>query len=309
MAGRDLLRRLLEQIKESRWRLLKLLRGLIIFIVSALLLGLYSAYILYNKLDLRFGLRGFEYVRPPLPTFQQIMFSRTIQIAMAFGVIALVMFLMLFLKGFEWKFIPLITLILHSFIILIMFTVIQIPIAFNLPKASYMVVDARFENLTFYNATLLGTSPEGPIKISSEAINVNHAKVYRVFPNKTIPEWFRLTTRGDVERVINQTKTYMNLTSVKWVEGGVKRTLERLSVLSWSWDRVVFSNSVAEQCVRMDYEISFLEQLMGLLSLSSWAVVAAYNAIGFKKLYQASKLYSILTGILIFIILLMIGVA
>jgi len=193
LAGRDLLRRILEHAKESRWRLLKLLRGLIIFIVSALLLGSYSTYILYNKLDLRFGLRGFEYVRPPLPTFQQIIFSRTIQIAMAFGVIALVMFLMLFMKGFEWKFIPLITLVLHSFIVLIMFTAIQIPIAFNIPKASYMVVDARFENLTFYNATLLGTSPEGPIKISSEAINVNHAKVYRGFPNKTIPEWFRLT--------------------------------------------------------------------------------------------------------------------
>ena len=48
---------------------------------------------------------------------------------------------------------------------------------------------------------------------------------------------------------------------------------------------------------------------MGLLSMSSWAVIAAYNAIGFKKLYQASKFYSILTGILIFIILLMIGMA
>ena len=309
MAGRDLLRRILEQVKESKWILLKLLRGLAIFIASAFLLGSYSTYILYNKLDLRFGLRGFEYMRPPLPTFQQIMFSRTIQIAIAFGVISLVMFLMLFLKGSEWKFISLITLILHSFIVLIIFTAIQIPIAFSIPRVSYMVVDARFENLTFYNATLLGISPEGPVKISSEAINVNHAKVYRGFPNKTIPEWFRLTTRGDVERVINQTKTYMNLTSVKWVERGVKRTLEKLSVSSWSWDRVVFSNSIAEQYVRMDYEIGFLERLMGLLSMSSWAVVAAYNAIGFKKLYQAGKLYSILTGILIFMILLMIGVA
>jgi len=309
LVGRDLLRGILEQVKESKWRLLKLLRGLAIFIASALLFGSYSAYILYNKLDLRFGLRGFEHMRPPLPTFQQIMFSRTIQITMAFGVIALVMFLMLFLKGVEWKLISLITLILHSFIILIIFTAIQIPIAFNIPKASYVVVDARFENLTLYNATLLGISPEGPIKISSEAINVNHAKVYRGFPNKTIPEWSRLTTRGDVERVINQTKTYMNLTSVKWVENGVKRTLGRLSVSSWSWDRVVFSNSVAEQCVRMDYEIGFLERLMGLLSMSSWAVIAAYNAIGFKKLYQANKFYSILTGILIFIILLMIGMA
>jgi len=309
LAGRDLLRRILEQVKESKRIWLKLLRGLAIFIVSALMFGFYSTYVLYNKLDLRFGLRGFEGVRPPLPTFQQIMFSRTIQIAIAFGVIALVMFLMLFLKGFEWKFIPLITLILHSFIILIIFMAIQIPIAFNIPKASYMVVDARFENLTLYNATLLGISPEGPVKISSETINVNYAKVYRGFPNKTIPEWFRLTTRRDVERVINQTKTYMNLTSVKWVEGGVKRTLEKLSASSWSWDRVVFSNSVAEQYVRMDYEIGFLERLMGILSMSSWAVIAAYNAIGFKKLYQASKFYSILTGILIFIILLMSGVA
>ncbi|MCD6126535.1 MAG: hypothetical protein J7J19_06030 [Thaumarchaeota archaeon] len=308
MAGWDLLKGFLDYVKESKWKWIKLFRGLAIFIVSAILLGSYSTYVLYNKLDLRFGLRGFEYVQPPLPTFQQIMFSRVIQVIMALGVIALVMILMLFLRGMEWKLISLITLILHSFIILIIFTAIQFPIVFNMPKASFMIVDARFENVTFYNATLLGVSPEGPIEISSETVNVSYAKVYRGFPNKTIPEWFRLTTRDDVERIINQTKTYMNLSSVKWVERGVERTLEKLSALSWSWDKVVFSSGIPEQYVRMNHEIGFLEQLMGLLSPISWAVIAAYNAIGFRKLYQAGKIHSTLTGILIFVILLMIGV-
>ena len=302
------MREVLEYIKESKWKWIKLFRGLAIFIAAAILLGSHSTYVLYNKLDLKFGLRGFEHVQPPLPTFQQIIFSRVIQVVMALGVIILVMILMLFLKGMEWKLISLITLILHSFVILIIFTAIQIPIALNMPKASFMIVDARFENVTFYNATLLGIAPEGPIKISSEAINVNHVKVYRGFPNKTIPEWFRLTTQDAVEKVINETKTYMNLSSVKWVEEGVEKTVEKLNALNWSWDKVVFSIGVPERYVRISYEISFLERLMGLLSPITWAVVAAYNAIGFRKLYQAGKFHSILTGLLIFVILLMIGV-
>ena len=305
--GWDFLRGILEWIKESKLELLKLLRGLTIFIISALLLGLFSAYILYNKLDLRFGLRGFEYVQPPLPTFQQIMFSRLIQVIMAFGAIALVMISMLSLSGMEWKFISLITLILHSFIILMIFTVIQFPIVFNLPKASYMVVDARLENVTFYNATLLGISPEGPIEISSETINVDHAKVYRCFPNQTIPRWPSLKTLSDVERTINQTETYMNLSSIRWMERGVERKLENLSVSRWSWDKVIFSSSIPEQYVRMNSEIGFLEQLVGLLSPITSAAIATYNAIGFEKLYQVGKLYAILTGILIFMVLLVIG--
>jgi len=308
VVGWDLLRGVLEQIKESKREWIKLLRGLAIFIASAILLGSLSAYILYNKLDLRFGLRGFEYIRPPLPTFEEIVFSRTIQVVIAFIAIVFMMILMMLLVGMEWKFISLITLILHSFMILMIFTAIQFPIAFNMPKASYVIVDARFENVTLYNATLLGTSPEGSIKISSETINVSYAKVYRGFPNKTIPKWYRLITRSDIERTISQTKTYMNLSSVKWIQEGVERELENLSALSWSWDKVVFSNSIPEGYVRTTYEIGLLEQLTQLLSLVSWAMVAAYNAVGFRKLYQAGKLHSILTGILIFVILFMIGV-
>lgn len=308
MAGWSHLRTILGRAKESKWKIIKLFRGLVIFIVSALLLGSYSAYVVYNKLDLRFGLKGFEYVQPPLPSFQQIMFSRMLQAVIALGVMTLVMILMLFLKGMEWKFISLITLILHSFMILIIFTAIQFPIVFNMPKASFIIVDAKFENVTFYNVTLLGTAPEGPIRISSEVVNVSYAKVYRSFPNKTVPEWFRLRTRDDVEKILNETTTYMNLSTVKWIEGGAEKTLKELSALSWSWDQVVFSNGVPEQYVRTSYETSFLEQLMGLLSPISWAVVAAYNAVGFKKLYQAGKFHSILTGTLMFVILLMVGV-
>jgi len=308
VVGWDLLRGVLEQIKESKREWIKLLRGLAIFVASAILLGSLSAYILYNKLDLRFGLKGFEYIRPPLPTFEEIIFSRTIQVVIAFIAIVFIMILMMLLLGMEWKFVSLITLIFHSFMILMIFTAIQFPIAFNMPKASYMIVDARFENVTFYNATLLGISPEGSIKISSETINVSYAKVYRGFPNRTIPKWYRLMTRSDIERTIGQTKTYMNLSSVKWVQEGVKRELENLSVSSWSWDKVVFSNSIPEEYVRTTYEIGLLEQLTQLLSLISWAMVAAYNAVGFRKLYQAGKLHSIITGILIFVILFMIGV-
>jgi len=308
VVGWDLLRGVLERIKKSKREWIKLLRGLAIFIASAILLGSLSAYILYNKLDLRFGLRGFEYIRPPLPTFEEIVFSRTIQVVIAFIAIVFMMILMMLLAGMEWKFISLITLILHSFMILMIFTAIQFPIAFNMPKASYVIVDARFENVTFYNATLLGTSPEGSIKISSETINVSYAKVYRGFPNKTIPKWYRLITRSDIERTIGQTKTYMNLSSVKWVQEGVERELKNLSASSWSWDKVVFSNSIPEEYVRTTYEIGLLEQLTQLLSLVSWVMVAAYNAVGFRKLYQAGKLHSILTGILIFVILFMIGV-
>ena len=136
---------------------------------------------------------------------------------------------------------------------------------------------------------------------------MDYALVYRGFPNKTLPNW-AIMEEAVIRKLMEETVTYMNMTSVKWMEEGVEKTIERLDLTSGTWSRIDYQRELTRRSIRETYERSLAEMILGLLSPISWAVVVTYNVAGFKKLYETSLAYATISGLIIFILLLLLGV-
>lgn len=305
----ELLEKLKEIISEieidvGKW--LRLGRGIAILVIAILILSYTTDYVLHDKIEMRFGLSGFENMVAEAPDFESIMAARGIQAFMVTALLMMVMTLIAMLTGKDLNLIKLLTLVAHSFIIVIIFTSLQIPFILQIPRTPYIIVDASLENVTFQQANLVGISPEGELKISSEVIQAAHARIFRAYPNATIPNWILLERKG-INGTLKNTLTYMNLSMVKWLSEGVEMKSESLDLCVGNWSAVKYDRLLSRTPIRLSQEITFHEYMLSIFSLLSTAGLAVFNTIGFKRLYQASLKLTLVVGVLLLLVLFFFG--
>lgn len=284
----------------------RLIRGIIIFIIAVLLLTYTALYIVENKIEMYFMLRGFEDIPLEAPTFDTVLSSMAIRTCIMLFIVLMIASLMAFLRGFEWRIIALLTLIFHSFIIVIVFTLFQIPFMVSVPKASFAVVDVGMQNVTFYDASVSGMTPEGLVTITSNVIKAGYVEAFRMYPNMTTPDWNLLSGKS-LDEALQGTVTYMNISSVKYIYGGSEVYLERLDLSRGNWSRLEYETLLYRSSVRLTPMIAFEEYVLSISSMLSTIGMILYNTIGFKRLYGTSIKYALVTGAVMFIILFLLG--
>jgi len=303
LISREALRERLSQVDVGKW--LRLCRGLAIIVTTLLIVSYVTSYVLNEKVEMIYALEGFRRLTPTAPDFEAIVTTRGIQLGIAFALILMVVLLVVMFKGEDLNLVKLLTLVAHSFIIVAVFTALQVPFLWQTPKVSYMIVDADFQNVTFRDATLIGIAPEGGVNITSPIVQAAYVKVYRAYPNLTLPNW-GIIRPENIGEVIENTRTYMNLTDVRWLSGGVEFTSERLDLCVGNWSSVEYQNMLSRVPVRKQ-EVGPSEMMVDILSLFSNVGLVVYNSVGFKKLYKASIKLTVIVGILIFLVLFFFG--
>ncbi|MEM2846745.1 MAG: hypothetical protein QW624_03845 [Nitrososphaerota archaeon] len=291
------------RVDVGKW--LRLFRGLAILIAALLIVSYVTSYVVNEKIKIVYELEGFERLSPTIPDFESIVAARGIQFGITFALITIVMLLIAMFKGESLNLVRLLTLVAHSFIIVALFMVLQIPFIWQVPKVSYMIVDASFENITFREATLVGVAPEGSMNITSPIIRASYARVYRAYSNMTLPDW-SIIEPGKIREVIKDTRTYMNLTGVRWLSGREELTSEKLDFCVGDWAAVEYQDMLSRFSVR-EQEAGFSEMMMSILSMLSSVGLAIYNSIGFKGIYKASTKLTVIVGVLLLLVLFFFG--
>ncbi|MEM2189429.1 MAG: hypothetical protein QXG35_08900 [Nitrososphaerota archaeon] len=291
------------RVDVGKW--LRLFRGLAILIAALLIVSYVTSYVVNEKIKIVYELEGFERLSPTIPDFESIVAARGIQFGITFALITIVMLLIAMFKGESLNLVRLLTLVAHSFIIVALFMVLQIPFIWQVPKVSYMIVDASFENITFREATLVGVAPEGSMNITSPIIRASYARVYRAYSNMTLPDW-SIIEPGKIREVIKDTRTYMNLTGVRWLSGKEELTSEKLDFCVGDWAAVEYQDMLSRFSVR-EQEAGFSEMMMSILSMLSSVGLAIYNSIGFKGIYKASTKLTVIVGVLLLLVLFFFG--
>lgn len=299
----ETLREHLSKIDAGKW--LRLCRGLVILVATLLIVSYVTSYVINEKVKMVYELEGFEKLSPAVPDFESIMTARGIQLLITMAFILMVVLLIAMFKGENLNLVKLLTLVAHSFMIIALFTALQLPFLWQIPKVSYMIVDADFENVTFRDAAIMGVAPEGGIKISSAIIKASYARVYRAYPNLTLPNWNEIELEK-IREVIGSTKTYMNLTGVRWISGGVELTSETLDLCMGNWSSVEYQNILSRIPVR-DQEAGLHEMMLSVLSMFSNIGLVIYNSVGFKRIYNASIKLTVLVGAILFLVLSLFG--
>lgn len=303
MINRKVLREYFSRVDVGKW--LRLFRGLAILIAALLIVSYVTSYVVNEKIKIVYELEGFERLSPTIPDFESIVAARGIQFGITFALITIVMLLIAMFKGESLNLVRLLTLVAHSFIIVALFMVLQIPFIWQVPKVSYMIVDASFENITFREATLVGVAPEGSMNITSPIIRASYARVYRAYSNMTLPDW-SIIEPGKIREVIKDTRTYMNLTGVRWLSGKEELTSEKLDFCVGDWAAVEYQDMLSRFSVR-EQEAGFSEMMMSILSMLSSVGLAIYNSIGFKGIYKASTKLTVIVGVLLLLVLFFFG--
>jgi len=308
---KDVLRELWEMLEEwiselDIWKILKFIRGIAIFAAAVLILSYTTEFVLQNKIEMRFGLTGFESIIPEMPNFETIVLSRLVQSLIILFLIVAVISLMALVSGASWKLLSLLTLVLHSFLVIAICTCLQLPFIMQLPKTSFTIVGASMQNVTFYNASMTGITPKGEIAIASEVIKASYVHVFRLYPNMSAPMWSSIPI-SELNKVLENTVTYLNMTDVRWISKGVEMHLDKLELSSGNWTSVEYARLIDRLPVRATGPVTFNEFMMNVFSLASMIGVVLYNSIGFKKLYKASIKLTVATGAIIFIVLMIFG--
>jgi len=288
------------------WKLLRFIRGIAIFAVAVLIMSYTTNFVLQNKIEMRFGLTGFESIVPEMPNFETIVMSRAVQLLVILFLIVAVASLMAILSGANWKFISLLTLVLHSFLVVAICTCLQIPFIMQLPKTSFTIVGASMQNVTFYNASMTGLTPQGKISITSEVIKASYVRAFRAYPNMSMPAWSSIPI-SELDKVLENTITYLNMSDVRWLSKGIEMHLDKLELSSGNWTSVKYAKIIERLPVRATGLVTFNEIMLNILSLASTIGMVLYNAIGFRRLYNASIKLTLATGAIMFIVLMIFG--
>jgi len=300
----DRLKYLISEIDVKKW--LRLLRGLAIFIIAMLILSYVTDYVLHYKIEMTFGLRGFEGLTPATPDLGSIIAARGVQFLITVFIIMMAILLVAMFTGKDLNLVKLLTLVFHSFIIVAIFASLQAPLVLQVPKASFMIVDVSFQNVTFKDANLVGMTPEGEIQISADVVRVRYLRVFRAYPNLTLPNWPYLRV-NEVEEVLKNTRTYMNMSRVTWFEEGVEKVSDKVDLCTGNWSDVSYDRLLGRTSVRLTKDIPLQEYLLSLFSMLSTLGLVIYNTMGFKRLYEASWKATIVVGLVMFILLMFFG--
>lgn len=288
----------------------RLLRGIAILAAATLALIYSSYYVLHDKIDVKYALSGFENLPAPIPSFEEITVSRIIHVSVALAVIFIGLRVLVYFTGKEGRNKALLTLILHSFLILLTLTLVGLPIIAQAPKVPFLVVDVTFMNATMHDASITGLSEKGRISLTSNVINARYLKVYKGFQNNyTRPNWQIMQSFEEVDETLKNTVTVINMSEVKWMGEGGEQTLLVLNAVEGNWSEITYEDVLSRGFVRYDVgEVSLAERVFSVLPLFTWALVTSYNVVGFKKLYEASSKVALIAWILIFFVLFVAGI-
>jgi len=288
----------------------RLLRGIAILAAATLALIYSSYYVLHDKIDVKYALSGFENLPAPIPSFEEITASRIIHISVALAVIFIGLRVLVYFTGKEGRNQALLTLILHSFLILLALTLIGLPIIAQAPKVPFLVVDVTFMNATMHDASITGLSEQGRVSLASNTINARYLKIYKGFQNNyTRPNWRVMQSFEEVDKVLKNTVTVINMSEVKWVSEDGEHTLPMLNAVKGNWSEITYEDVLSRGFVRYDAgEVTLAERVFSMLPIFTWALVTFYNVVGFKKLYEASAKVAAIAWILIFFILFVAGI-
>lgn len=298
--------RLVESILSSRNELKKkLISGIVFVATSIIVLTFLSSFFIEEKVEAKFMLSGFEEVKPPFPTFPQLLLSRIIYTGMAIAVIFIVSRLILyFIKREDAKISALITFIFSSFIVMLIATAVVSPILITQPKAPYIIVDTEFQDVTIYNGSFTGYSEQRIVTISSPAISIGYLRAYRVTPDMKIVDW-RVENVEDIERLIQESKTVFNMSNIKWVEEGVEKTLERLELATGQWRTIHYN--VYLNAVWLNVGPSTVTQIFSMFSPLSWGLTLLFISRCFMKTYQTSMTMAAVLWIITYFVFFLLG--
>ena len=299
MITRETLKEHFSRANIGKW--LRLCRGLAIVVATLLLTSYITSYVFDEKIEMVYMLRGFEKLVPPPPDFESIVTARFIQLGITLAIILMLIVLVVMFKGQDLNIVKLLIMVTHSFIIVFIIIALQLPFIWQIPKVSYMIVDANFANITFRGVTIVGVSHQAVIEITSPIVKASYARVYRAYSNLTLPEWSK-TGADRIKTVIRDTETFMNLTDVKWVSDGLEMTLEEIVFCTGNWSAVEYQDVLGRLPVR-EQEVGFHEMMLSVLSMLSNAGLAIYNSVGFKRLYNASVKLTVIVAALLFLLL------
>lgn len=289
----------------------RLLRGAAIFVACIAATVFSSAYMIYNKIEVKFALAGFETAPLPIPSMGEIIFSRIIYLLIALVIMFVGLRVLVFFTGKEGRSKALLTLVLHSFMIFLAITLVSMPVVAQSPKLPFLVVDMTLLNVTFHDASITGLYENGSLTLTSNWVNARYVSAYKAFPgNYSKPQWSAMAGDEDVERALSETVTVVNMTEVRWVEEGEEKAVNRLDIVEGNWSKVTYQDVLSRGFVRYGMAPSGpLEMMYATLTPVAWALVILYNAVGFRKLYEASMPLTIAAWILIFFVLFIAGLA
>jgi len=209
-------------------------------------------------------------------------------------------------SGKDLNLIKMLTLIFHSFIIVAIFTSLQAPFILQVPKASFVIIDASMGNVTFKNANLVGLTPSGEIHISGDVVRVAYLRVFRAYPNLTIPDWTYIRAT-ELKNALEKTLTYMNMSGVSWRRGREEGVSERVDLCRGNWSEVTYERLLTRTPMRMEGTVPFQEYMLSIFSILSTLGLVVYNTAGFKKMYNASWKATVTVGLIMFILLIFFG--
>ncbi|MEN2974507.1 MAG: hypothetical protein ABDH32_02880 [Candidatus Caldarchaeales archaeon] len=298
--------RLVQSILSSSSELKKrLIIGISFSAVLILSLSMLSSYFIEEKIEVRFELKGFEEVQPQFPTFYQMLISRTISIGLTIMIIFLVLRLALyFIKRVDAKSFALITAVLSSFIILLMATAVTTPLIMAQPKAPYIIVDVELQDVTVFNGSFTGYTKQGIVSFNSPEISIGYLRAYRVSPDMKTVDW-SFESLEDIQRLIFESKTVVNMSNIKWIEDGVEKTLDELSLADFRWTSIKYNLYL--NALWINVGSSTVTQIFSLFLPISWGIAILFTVRCFMKLYETSTSTALILWIVIYFLLFLMG--
>lgn len=193
------------------------------------------------------------------------------------------------------------TFISNIFIILI--SIFQAYCIFTVPKVVFGIVEAEFENISFYDVTFVGINEYSEeIRINSSMVWASYVKVFRAYDNMTRPRLKIYYKPVDLDQLLKNTKTYFNLTDVVYYDNEVDKRFSKISTFEIKFKTVKYERILSLKDVRIS-EQTGAEASMILLSLLSTILMSAYVSVGFKKIYDTTTKFAIGVAAIIYIIL------
>ncbi|MEM3494665.1 MAG: hypothetical protein QXW31_02915 [Nitrososphaerota archaeon] len=298
--------RLVQSILSSRSELKnKLISGVVFVAVSIIALTFLSSFFIEEKIEAKFLLSGFENVELPYPSFSQILITRIIYTGLAILIVFIISRLALyFIKREDAKISVLATFILSSFIVMVIATAVVAPILVAQPKAPYVIVETELQDVTVYNGSFTGYAEQGIVTITSPVLNIGYLRAYRVMPDMKMVDW-RVQSIEEIEKLVQESRTVLNMSSIKWVEEGVEKNLDRLELATGQWTTMRYNIYVNAMWLNVGPSIS--TQIFSMFSPISWGLTLLFITRCFMKTYQTSMSAAALLWILTYFIFFIMG--
>jgi len=287
-----------------------LLSGIILFLLAlaAFVLAIYAnaaatTFMLKNVVVEQFMLEGFEEVPVKIPPYQELLRFSVIRFLTILTGISIFVTLAILIGGFKLKILQTATLLLSSFVVLAILAGLQTYVAASLQPVRYSVIYVELGNVIFQEASFIGLSDVGElVQVRSPLVTVSQLKIYRTFGNGTMISDYPYMSQEDLDALLKNTRTFLNMSDVVWYEDGEANRLERFHVINASFGSVSYDRILSLRDIRMDKPAP-IEGVMVLISVIAPFLMSAYIAVGFKRIYSCSRKYALGIGLIVYILL------